>query len=72
MRFNDTSDSSPVFTVSIFYHDGSEYIVDDRETLNYYNSFMHDANHIFMFNRLVKVEEIEKIVVNGKELYPVK
>ena len=69
MRFNDTSDSA---SVSILYRDGSEYIVSDRETLNYYNSFMHDANHIFMFNRLVKVEEIEKIVVNGKELYPVK
>jgi len=64
-----TSDSAPV---SVIFKDGTEYIVEDSETLNYYNSLISGGKCQIMFNRLVKIEEIEKLVISGNELYLVK
>ena len=70
-----TADS--VDTVVIRYQDGTEYVVEDGYTLNYTFSLIGSATRgeednynmrTNMFNRIIDVEKVVSIVINGTEL----
>ena len=70
-------DAGSVDTVVIRYQDGTEYVVEDGYTLNYTFSLIGSATRgeednynmrTNMFNRIIDVDEVASIVINGTEL----
>ena len=69
--------SDNVDTVVIRYQDGTEYVVEDGYTLNYTFALCGSATQgeednynmlTYMFNRIIDVDEVASIVINGTEL----
>ena len=69
--------SDYVDTVVIRYQDGTEYVVEDGYTLNYTFALCGSATQgeednynmlTYMFNRIIDVDAVSAIVINGTEL----
>lgn len=61
-----------VDTLKILFRDGTEYIIQDDGTINsLFNVGSSDGSEVtFMMNRLVDVDQIASVIVNGVQLVP--
>lgn len=61
----EKQDPGSIKTVIVKYNDGSEYIVEDENTYNVGCSCGFGEHYTLAFNRLVEVDNIEAVEVNG-------
>lgn len=55
--------------VKILFADGDEYVVDDGYTLNHIFAVSDGEEELtYMFNRIIDVEEVSSVIINGVEL----